>query len=560
MTESDSKLRHILGTFFPLYSSMSKDHQLALEAGFIPTMKILFDAPITSPLSEIDTEDVGMFFVHLTREDMLQSYDPDKKSTFLESSTTSIHDSMAMSVCNEILSSPNSYQTKSLIKVLTNLALTHNNFVHLKELKVLSELMLQNVKERSCVRSLEKFNKQLLYWLGKDPDNNSVRSGSNKRRSTDSNQDDIDVTPDDDEPINIHESDPKHESDQVKDVKKGEVVEESLSTRTVMTTPSIKEPERQKDTDQTHKHISLEKGHIDDVPQEKVFGESIKEKSSETPFKAGSNESILASSKDKNNEDDIFTDTLSANISKLPKIAVMNDSSDESEDDPVQSIDPKILTEQNRTLEKEENKQSEGNNQSATSSPIPPSTTSYRSSHSSIVSSKCSSRASSVCEETPTTPPTVKKKVMTTRNRKGGPQKNTKTTLANKDTTTSPTSRSRSGRQNTPRFNYRTGASLVEENDSKENIEKKSKDERKSNSNNRKRTKITKSSRSGTSSPQLKKMAGTKVLTKNDYDLTDSSDFEVIDDSTPSAGDVESLPDSNNSDFEIVSQPSSPKR
>ena len=38
-------------------------------------MKVLFDAPATSPLAEIDTEDVGMFFVHLTREDMLQSYE-----------------------------------------------------------------------------------------------------------------------------------------------------------------------------------------------------------------------------------------------------------------------------------------------------------------------------------------------------------------------------------------------------------------------------------------------------------------------------------------------------
>ena len=225
MTESDSRLRHVLGTFFPLYSSMSKAHQLALEAAFIPTMKVLFDAPITSPLSEIDTEDVGMFFVHLTREDMLQLYDPEKKSAFLESSTTSVHDNMAMAVCNEILSTPNSYQTKSLIKVLTNLALTHNNFVHLKELKVLSELMIQNVKERSCVRLLEKFSKQLLYWLGKDPDNSSASPGSNKRRSTDSDQEDIDIIPDSsvDDTINTKKDNDKvslkHQSNQDQEIR-----------------------------------------------------------------------------------------------------------------------------------------------------------------------------------------------------------------------------------------------------------------------------------------------------------------------------------------------------
>ena len=104
-------------------------------------------------MAEIDTEDVGMFFAHLTREDMLQSYDPNTKDTnILESSTTTVHDSLSMAVCNEILSAPDSFQTKVLIKILTSLALTHNNYVHLKAVKVLAELLLQNVKERSCVR------------------------------------------------------------------------------------------------------------------------------------------------------------------------------------------------------------------------------------------------------------------------------------------------------------------------------------------------------------------------------------------------------------------------
>merc|ERR1719232_2132705 len=165
MTESDSKLRHILGCFFPLYCSMSKFHQRAMEDAFVPTMKILFDAPVTSPLAEIDVEDVGMFFVHLTREDMLQSFDKDKVSlNIVESSTTSIHDSLAVSVCNQVLSAPDGYQTKVLVKILTSLVLTHNNFVHLRELKVLSESLIGNIKEKAIIRSLEKFDKQLTEW------------------------------------------------------------------------------------------------------------------------------------------------------------------------------------------------------------------------------------------------------------------------------------------------------------------------------------------------------------------------------------------------------------
>ena len=124
-----------------------------MEAAFIPTIKVRFDAPVTSPLSEIDTEDVGMFFVHLTREDMLQSFDHNKKNTnILESSTATVHDCLAMAVCNEILSSPDSFQTKVLIKILASMALTHSNYIQLNVVKVLAELLLQNVKETSFVR------------------------------------------------------------------------------------------------------------------------------------------------------------------------------------------------------------------------------------------------------------------------------------------------------------------------------------------------------------------------------------------------------------------------
>ena len=151
MHESDSK-RRILWTFFPLYSSMSRQHQLAKEAACIPTIKVLFDAPVTSPLGEIDIEDVVVSLVHLNREDMLHSFDPNKKDINIsESSTTTVHDNLAIAVCNEILSSPDSFQMKVLIKSLTSLAFAHNNFVHLMEVKVLADLLLQRGKEKSCI-------------------------------------------------------------------------------------------------------------------------------------------------------------------------------------------------------------------------------------------------------------------------------------------------------------------------------------------------------------------------------------------------------------------------
>ena len=75
---------------------------------------------------------------------MLQSYDPSKKNTnFLERITTTMHDSLAMALRD-------SFQTKLPIEILTSLALTHNNYVHLKGVKVLAVLLLQNLKEKAC--------------------------------------------------------------------------------------------------------------------------------------------------------------------------------------------------------------------------------------------------------------------------------------------------------------------------------------------------------------------------------------------------------------------------
>ena len=86
-----------------------------------------------------------------------------------ESTVTSVHDTLAASVCNEILSAPDSLQTKVLVKILSNLQITHNNFVGLRELKVLSEQLLKHVKDKLCRKSLEKFDKNVAEWLSRDP-------------------------------------------------------------------------------------------------------------------------------------------------------------------------------------------------------------------------------------------------------------------------------------------------------------------------------------------------------------------------------------------------------
>ncbi len=38
-----------------------------MEESFLPTMRTLFNAPVTSPLSEVDTSNVAELFIELTR-------------------------------------------------------------------------------------------------------------------------------------------------------------------------------------------------------------------------------------------------------------------------------------------------------------------------------------------------------------------------------------------------------------------------------------------------------------------------------------------------------------
>ena len=98
----------------------------------MPTLKTLFDAPTTSPLIDVDIEDVGAFFIQLTRADILQ-HNPNRvgeanngaeereDKDIASDIGASVHDSMAYTICNQIIGSPDSFHVKTLIKLLLSL-------------------------------------------------------------------------------------------------------------------------------------------------------------------------------------------------------------------------------------------------------------------------------------------------------------------------------------------------------------------------------------------------------------------------------------------------------
>uniref|UniRef100_A0A8C3AJZ4 Non-SMC condensin I complex, subunit G n=1 Tax=Cyclopterus lumpus TaxID=8103 RepID=A0A8C3AJZ4_CYCLU len=118
VTEDDTRLRHCLGVFFQLYalSLCIRVHQEVVEEGFLPTVRTLMNAPATSPLAEVDINNVVELLVELTRPSALI-----KPSANTE---VCVHDYLAVRMCGEMLQDPTAPEVRLYAKTLSNLELS----------------------------------------------------------------------------------------------------------------------------------------------------------------------------------------------------------------------------------------------------------------------------------------------------------------------------------------------------------------------------------------------------------------------------------------------------
>ncbi|KAM8772341.1 condensin complex subunit 3 [Acanthopagrus schlegelii] len=154
VTEDDMRLRHCLGVFFQLYARESRVHQEVVEESFLPTVRTLMNAPATSPLAEVDINNVVELLVELTRPSALI-----KPSTNTEE--VCVHDYLAVRMCGEMLKDPTAPEVRVYAKTLSNLELSRDETVR-KDLLTLLQQLVQVVKDRVCLRALEKMVYQLL--------------------------------------------------------------------------------------------------------------------------------------------------------------------------------------------------------------------------------------------------------------------------------------------------------------------------------------------------------------------------------------------------------------
>ncbi|XP_050803395.1 condensin complex subunit 3 isoform X2 [Gopherus flavomarginatus] len=167
VTEEDTQLRHCLGVFFPLFAYANRTNQECFEEAVLPTLRTLFNAPASSPLAEVDIANVSELLVDLTRPSGLNPQA--KKSQDYQDLT--VHDSLAVKICNEILIDPAAPDVRIYAKALSSLELSK---YFTKDLLVLLDEILEKVKDKLCQRVIGKFKINLSKGNDIDKDRSEV--------------------------------------------------------------------------------------------------------------------------------------------------------------------------------------------------------------------------------------------------------------------------------------------------------------------------------------------------------------------------------------------------
>uniref|UniRef100_A0A8C3GHV7 Non-SMC condensin I complex subunit G n=1 Tax=Cairina moschata TaxID=8855 RepID=A0A8C3GHV7_CAIMO len=153
VTEEDTQLRHCLGVFFPLFAYANRSNQECFEEAYLPTLRTLLNAPAASPLAEVDTSNVSELLVDLTRPSGLNP----KVKKSLDYQDFTVHDSLALKICNEILTDPTAPDVRIYAKALSMLELSSST----ENLLILLDEILEEVKDKLCQRAIEKIKVNL---------------------------------------------------------------------------------------------------------------------------------------------------------------------------------------------------------------------------------------------------------------------------------------------------------------------------------------------------------------------------------------------------------------
>ncbi|CAL1528460.1 unnamed protein product [Lymnaea stagnalis] len=180
LVEDDEVLIRTLGDFFPLFAFANSANQEVVEEAFVPTLRTVLHAPLTSPLAEIDEMNLANFLIELMDAQNLS--DNQLENSLVKENPC--HDNIAVKLCNEILSHPDSSDTKLWLKVLNQLSINPENTSLQKNLLALCEHMATEITDKQCCNLLKKFRSTLSVMIDamKEQMSNSKRTATNRNK------------------------------------------------------------------------------------------------------------------------------------------------------------------------------------------------------------------------------------------------------------------------------------------------------------------------------------------------------------------------------------------
>ncbi|XP_076622224.1 condensin complex subunit 3-like isoform X2 [Colletes latitarsis] len=141
--DRDYYLRQCLSTFFDNFVTRVPQAQEMLEKAYLPTLKILYNAPETSPLQEVDPYDVSKFILLMTRHGFCKPLTEDYHA----------HNSLVYTILTEILNLHSCIDQQVLVKSLQNLYPDINDNVSKENLhRTIDKIseMIQSSGKRFC--------------------------------------------------------------------------------------------------------------------------------------------------------------------------------------------------------------------------------------------------------------------------------------------------------------------------------------------------------------------------------------------------------------------------
>ncbi|KAF0304530.1 Condensin complex subunit 3 [Amphibalanus amphitrite] len=165
LMDEDGFLRNMLGVFFPAFGSSGRAGQEQLAEAMLPTITTVIEAPMTSPLVEVDPDDVACFFVQLTQPAMLSA-----REAALEGS---VHETLAYRLLNALIDGTSSCGTdRVLARALPQLDLSGSADAVLRELRRLAGRALgedDDETDKQTARHLRRFTAGLTTLLASRP-------------------------------------------------------------------------------------------------------------------------------------------------------------------------------------------------------------------------------------------------------------------------------------------------------------------------------------------------------------------------------------------------------